>query len=907
MPTTVKVEDWEGASPPALPAVWTQPEGPTIVTIADGTLGGTNCCTYPVGGTGESTLLWPDVTLGNNRDCRVGYLIECDSGETHKINFTLVSRYGGAFGAATTLGAANAYFGTIVFNDGSNDGLLVSRFNTGTETDLVGPGLHNGAFSTGVKYWFWLITNGSTIALQVQRVSDSKWLNSSGVWVTDGSGATTAYSTTDTNLMAAGYAGFAYYTGIATSQPARNKNWTLQLYTGDLAANTCFSNVASATSLTITGTACLGGVANFDYQLQKSTDGSTWTDHGSPETNVGPGIAPTPVTRTSLTTGTPYAHRWKVTDSAGTPAVVYSNTAWLAPRTVADDYYVDAAGDDNDDGLTTGTAWATLARAEANGLIAGDTLHLHGGDTFTGGMSFWNVAGTPASPVTVTAYGTGKPNLSCGDSFALRFVNCEGLHLTTLKATGSGVSSGGVTTSEHAAVEILNINTDSTQYDHFRLHDIEATGTYAGIDVRGHSLTTSGGSGFTDVRITQPYAHEVAYFGVFVRTIPLLDPDGASLAWHQFNLATTTGSTGGNNHLITFGRTCDGIYVSDGVWTNLYGDIDRSDMNSGSGLVLRECTNSVVERCIAGPNGAQAFEPAGIWLQECTNCVIRFSEAYGMFSHDGIDGDGFDMDGGCVDCVVEYCYSHDNMGAGVLCGPYPGGDAPVNCIIRYCVSVNDAYNSNANAAIFPYEGAEVDIYGCVVYADDSATNIDALIRHGGGRQRHWNNILITDRTDACEFLKGTFDAGSTAVNNCYYAFGSGGPKWNWNGVNYTTLAGFRGGSGQEVLNGVDVGLYADPQLNNVGAAPTLMPDDPVAMLDAYDQTAGSPTINAGIDILALFGRDPGVIDFHGYPNRAGADLTHTGFDIGPTKYGSTGLIPPTGGGGGGSTVIVIDD
>ncbi len=894
MPTTVKVETWDGVTAPSLPAVWTQPEGPSLVTIADATLGGTNCLTYPVGSTGESTLLWPDSILGNNRDCRVGYLLECDAGESGKINFTLVSRYGGASGAATTLGAANAYFGTIVFNDGSNSGLLLSRFNAGSETDIVGPGLHNGAFATGTEYWFWLVTNGSTIALQVQRVSDSKWLNGSGSWVTDGSGATTAYTTTDTNLMTAGYAGLAYYTGHATSQPARNKNWTLQLYTGPLAANTCFVEAASATSLTISGTPCQFGVADYDYQLQKSTDGVTWTDHGSPESGVGPGVAPTPVTRTGLTTGTPLYHRWAVTDSAAPPVTEYSNAVGFAPRSATADYYVDTAGDDTHAGTATGTAWATLARAEAQGLIPGDTLNLKGGQTHTGSLTFWGIDASRLDPVYVRSYGTGRATIDCGDTFGLRFVNCGGVLCTNLAIVGSGVSTLGVTTSENAGIEVLNINTDSTQLDFFRFHDITITGTYAGLDGRGHSLTTSGGSGFTDFRCTQVNTDECAYFGIFVRTIPLLDDAGASLAWHQFNLATTIGSTGGNNHLIIFGRTCSGVYVGGCVFTNLYGDTNRSDMNSGSGCVLRECTDSLIERCVAGPNGTRAFEPAGLWLQECTNCYIRWSKAYGMFSHDGIDGDGFDMDGGCVNCGIEGCVSWNNMGAGVLCGPYPGGDAPTGCWVRNHISINDAYASNASSSIFPYEGAEIDIYNCLIYADDSATDIDSLIRHGGGRQRHWNNILITDRTDALPFLSGTFDNGSLATGNLYYAFGSGGPKWNWNGIDYTTLAGFRGGASQEVLNGVDVGQYADPLLSNVGGTPDTTTNPPALFTD-YDQTASSPTINAGLDLFATYGIDPGAIDFHGYPNRAGADLTHTGFDIGPTKYGSSSLIPGTGG------------
>ena len=76
-----------------------------------------------------------------------------------------------------------------------------------------------------------------------------------------------------------------------------------------------------------------------------------------------------------------------------------------------------------------------------------------------------------------------------------------------------------------------------------------------------------------------------------------------------------------------------------------------------------------------------------------------------------------------------------------------------------------------------------------------------------------------------------------------------------------------------------------------------MPGQSVAVgLTAFDETATSPTIGAGVDLYAVYGIDPGKIDLHGLPNRSAADLTHTGFDVGPTQYGTAALVPGTGGG-----------
>ena len=56
-----------------------------------------------------------------------------------------------------------------------------------------------------------------------------------------------------------------------------------------------------------------------------------------------------------------------------------------------------------------------------------------------------------------------------------------------------------------------------------------------------------------------------------------------------------------------------------------------------------------------------------------------------------MDGDGFDFDGGCTHCLMQYNYSHDNQAAGFLVYTYK--DAPhqfANVVVRYNVSENDA-------------------------------------------------------------------------------------------------------------------------------------------------------------------------------------------------------------------------
>ena len=55
-----------------------------------------------------------------------------------------------------------------------------------------------------------------------------------------------------------------------------------------------------------------------------------------------------------------------------------------------------------------------------------------------------------------------------------------------------------------------------------------------------------------------------------------------------------------------------------------------------------------------------------------------------------VDGDGFDFDGGATNSVMQYNYSHDNDGAGLLFAQYPSAPQRMeNPTIRHNISEND--------------------------------------------------------------------------------------------------------------------------------------------------------------------------------------------------------------------------
>lgn len=82
----------------------------------------------------------------------------------------------------------------------------------------------------------------------------------------------------------------------------------------------------------------------------------------------------------------------------------------------ATNYYVDTLGNDGNNGLTTGTAWKTIAKVTAygaaTGFLPGDSILFKRGHSFTGKLVLVS-SGSTVSPIVISSYGTGqKPVIS---------------------------------------------------------------------------------------------------------------------------------------------------------------------------------------------------------------------------------------------------------------------------------------------------------------------------------------------------------------------------------------------------------------------------------------------------------------------------------------------------------------
>jgi hypothetical protein len=76
-------------------------------------------------------------------------------------------------------------------------------------------------------------------------------------------------------------------------------------------------------------------------------------------------------------------------------------------------YYVSSAGNDSNNGLTTGTSWQTLSKVNSSSFNAGDQILFNKGDTFYGSL-ITTSSGTSNFPIVYGAYGTGANPIITG-------------------------------------------------------------------------------------------------------------------------------------------------------------------------------------------------------------------------------------------------------------------------------------------------------------------------------------------------------------------------------------------------------------------------------------------------------------------------------------------------------------
>jgi len=106
-------------------------------------------------------------------------------------------------------------------------------------------------------------------------------------------------------------------------------------------------------------------------------------------------------------------------------------------------YYVAAAGSDTNNGTSSGTPWQTIAKVNASTFSPGDSILFNRGDAWYGTALTVPSAGSPSSPITFGAYGTGANPILKGSTFLTTsgYTLAPNQTATIFSLTDSGTSS----------------------------------------------------------------------------------------------------------------------------------------------------------------------------------------------------------------------------------------------------------------------------------------------------------------------------------------------------------------------------------------------------------------------------------------------------------------------------------
>jgi len=521
----------------------------------------------------------------------------------------------------------------------------------------------------------------------------------------------------------------------------------------------------------------------------------------------------------------------------------------------ATDYYVRSGGNDSKTGTSISLAWKTIAKVNTINFSAGDRILFEGGTTFSGNIYFDSSdAGTSANPIVITSYGTGRALVDAGTSYGFFAYNTAGVSIQNISFSGSGSSN------VKDGILFYNDLAGDIQLDYIRIDSVEVSGfNENGINIG----SWNNASGYQNVTIKNALVHDNARGGI------------SSYAQAIY---------GHKNFTVSYSKTY-----------NNPGRPDITSVSSGSGIVMGGVDGMLIEHCESYNNGAQNGHlgggPVGIWCWSSNNVIIQYNESH--HNHAGLDkdGGGFDFDGGTTNSITQYNYSHDNEGAGLLFAEYTGATPMINDTIRYNISENDGRKNNYGGLEF-YGGSPFS--NCTVYNNTVFANGKGLVNgvpsvvylYGSNFSNVsiYNNNFISDDN---AYLINSGDGPSTSViqfkGNNYYSANSNF-QILWGANTYTSLAQWKSAAtGQEMEGSNDLGMSDDPKVLNMGAGGTISDLTSLQALTAYQLTAGSPLIDAGLNLnLSPYSCFPGKQDFWGNPIPSGS-----GYDIGANEFDIT--------------------
>lgn len=549
-------------------------------------------------------------------------------------------------------------------------------------------------------------------------------------------------------------------------------------------------------------------------------------------------------------------------------------------------YYVSQSGNDSNDGRSPSTAWRTINKINSGVFAAGSTINLQGGSQFIGCVVF-NTSNVPASqsnnPVKVQNYGIGTATVTSNcpgtivsatqgpRSAALTIDGISGFDWNGPSLRGSGAQNptqyGVVIENENTSTPASNITIENSDISGFMAPASATTDSASEILVLGYSLRGACGS-LNNVRILNNKLHG--------DNITSADDNGIS------------GYGCGTNILNV-------LYQGNKVY-NLGGRSSAPNGGSGNGMIANGVLGGIEQYNVVHDNGANSIKcggPGGVWAYSSDKILIQYNEVYRMQPfpafQSGCDWVAYDLDAQVTNSYVQYNYSHDNAGPGLLA--YTGGSLTAwrNNTFRFNISQNDnALLLNGGGSIALNPGTTLYVYNNTIYKSGVFNTQTPPSCWSTGYNGAYaapviiaNNICVNqsiDRWNRTRMVDGS--NGATGLNtitmtgNDYYNAGTGTTNYVWGSSAFASLAAFQSGTWQEANS-----VSTNPLLMSAGGGGTIAnTTGPQPGPFAYRLRQGSPAIGTGINLtLRPYNLVVGQRD---YFKNAVPNVALSGFNIG---------------------------
>lgn len=341
-------------------------------------------------------------------------------------------------------------------------------------------------------------------------------------------------------------------------------------------------------------------------------------------------------------------------------------------------WYISPIGNDQSTGTSPTTPYLSLSPLPSH-YSCGDSVLFdssNGPHTFHGtGLYIPSVIGDPCTqPMVVSSY---SPNPGGGGALAT-------LHFDVTTDAILLQDTGSVAVSQ---LSLLNVNAGPTPPQHMGIHVFASSGQDTQPPFQGVAVSNAHVSGFFN-GISIDAAGCRGYTGLTVTNSSATGSWGSGI------------SSTGDYSALCYPHT--GMVIADCFADYNQGDPSNKQSWSGSGIVLSGVDGGLITRCSASfnghSNGHDGGGPVGIWFWNSNNgtishCVAR-GNGNGHAPFTSNDGGGFDLDGGCSNCVIEYCLSYNNTGPGFLVCSFGGPMPTLNNTVRYSVSLGDGTGSS---------------------------------------------------------------------------------------------------------------------------------------------------------------------------------------------------------------------